>query len=123
MLAFRRLISRFTSLSPPPKLTRHPYYNVVTVVLFVFVQEVYVVSSRAKRLLLHFLVELLRYALLLVVYFLAALRYLGNPMSQLFYSNLWVYAFATLFLIVVQSVFLEWVTSFLVKRLGLDKVE
>ncbi|MCA9961067.1 MAG: hypothetical protein R3E31_00955 [Chloroflexota bacterium] len=80
-------------------------------------------SSRAKRLLLHFLVELLLYALLLVVYFLAALRYLGNPMSQLFYSNLWVYAFATLFLIVVQSVFLEWVTSFLVKRLGLDKVE
>ena len=80
-------------------------------------------NSRHKILLRNFLIELILYALLLIVYFGGVLRYLGEPLHKIFHLNPLVYAAATLILIVAQGVFLEWVTSFLITRLGLEKVE
>ena len=80
-------------------------------------------SPKTKRLLLNFLLEMVIYAILLGVYFWAVLRYLGEPLSQLLELNLWVYAVASLILIVAQSVFLEWVTSFLLTKLGIETLE
>lgn len=80
-------------------------------------------KTRHKILLRNFLIELIVYALLLTLYFWGALRFLGEPLSNLFSLNPLVYAIATLILIVVQGVFLEWITSFLITRLGLEKLE
>lgn len=80
-------------------------------------------KARYKILLRNFLIELIVYALLLIVYFWGALRLLGEPLYQIFHLNPFVYALATLLLIVVQGVFLEWITSFLITRLGLEKME
>lgn len=80
-------------------------------------------DNKSKRLLLNFLIEIVIYGMLLTVYFLLVLRYLSQPLNQLFHLDPWVYAFASLLLIVVQSVALESVTSFLLDRLGLEKVD
>ena len=80
-------------------------------------------QTKYKILLRNFLIELLVYTVLLVIYFWAVLRVLGQPLNQLFHLNPIVYAVATLLLIVVQGVFLEWVTTFLISRLGLEKLE
>lgn len=80
-------------------------------------------GAKTKLLLRNFLIEIVIYAVLLAAYFLVVLRLLGKPLDQLFELNLWVYAFATLFLIVAQSVALEMVTSFLIDRLGLETLE
>jgi len=79
------------------------------------------VSPTAKRMLRILALEMLVYAVLLLAYFLAVLRFLGEPLSQLAHLNPWVYAGATLVLIVAQSVVLEIVTSFLIDRLGLER--
>jgi uncharacterized membrane protein (DUF106 family) len=81
------------------------------------------VNPRTKRILRNFLLEIILYGVLLVVYFLAVLRLLGKPLNELFHLNPWFYALATLLLIVTQSVALEIVTSFLIDRLGLEKLE
>ncbi len=80
-------------------------------------------KTRHKILLRNFLIELIIYALLLIVYFWGALRFLGEPLNRIFHLNPLVYAIATLILIVVQGVLLEWITSFLITRLGLEKME
>ncbi len=80
-------------------------------------------KARHKILLRNFLIEIVIYAILVSVYFWAVLQYLGLPLNQLFNLNPLIYALVTLLLIVVQSVFLEWFTSFLVTRLGLEKME
>jgi len=67
-----------------------------------------------------FVVELAVYAALVVAYFLLVLRLLGEPLNRLFHSSLPIYALAALGLIVVQAVALESLTSFLLRRLGLD---
>jgi hypothetical protein len=81
-------------------------------------------EKREVRILIrNFVIEVLIYAALVVGYFLLVLRLLGEPLKELFTTNLTPYAFAALALIVVQGVFLEFLTSFLVRRLGLDRVE
>lgn len=80
-------------------------------------------SNRSKRLLLHFLIEVILYAILLAFYYVLVLQYLNQPLNQLYLSNTPLYAGATLAVIVVQSVFLEWVTSLLVSWLGIEKAE
>lgn len=78
-------------------------------------------SSRRRHLIRAFLIELLLYAVLVVIYFFAVLRWLGEPLVAIFRTNLPLYAIAALVLIVVQGVVLEMVTSFLVARIGLSK--
>ena len=73
-------------------------------------------------LLRNFLVELVVYGVLMVVYFFVALRYLAEPLAQLFHNDLVVYAVIGLGLIVVQAVFLEFVTSLLFDFLGLHRL-
>lgn len=70
----------------------------------------------------NFLVEIIVYGILLVVYFFVALRYLSQPLTLLFGSNLVAYAFIGLSLIVVQAVVLEFVTSLLFDFLGLHRL-
>jgi hypothetical protein len=70
----------------------------------------------------NFLAEIFVYGVLLVAYFFVALRYLSEPLTQLFGSNLVAYAFIGLGLIVAQAVFLEFVTSLLFDFLGLHRL-
>jgi len=71
----------------------------------------------------NFLLELLLYAALVVIYFILVLRWLGEPLLQMFHENLQLYAVVALVLIIVQGVALDAITSFLVERLGLERLE
>ncbi len=74
----------------------------------------------SKHLLIRNLViNLLVYGVLVTLYALVVLRWLGGPLQDLFHGNLTVYALVGLTLIVVQGVVLERITSFLMARLGL----
>jgi hypothetical protein len=87
------------------------------------IKEATVKGPRARILIRNFAIEVVVYAVLVVVYFLLVLRILGDPLEALFSSNLGLYAVVALGLIVVQGVVLEFVTSFLISRLGLERLE
>lgn len=76
-----------------------------------------------KILLRNFLIELAIYSLLVVIYVYVALRLLAEPLEALFDTNLVVYAFLGLILILAQAVLLEAVTTFIVSRLKLERYE
>ena len=80
-------------------------------------------KPKTKRLVRNFLIEVVIYSALLLVYFLVVLRFLGEPLNELFHQNLTFYAGATLALIIAQSVLLDFVTTFLVNRLDLEQSE
>ena len=80
-------------------------------------------KASTKRLLRNFLIEMAIYGVLLTIYFFLVLRFLGEPLSNLFELNPVVYAGASLLLIVAQSVLLERVTAYLVRLLGLERLE
>ena len=63
------------------------------------------------RLIRNFLIELIVYGILLVIYFFAVLRFLGDPINNLYANNAVVYAIVGLGLIVLQAVALEAATS------------
>ena len=68
-------------------------------------------------------IELLLYGILVTIYTLFVLRWLAEPLFDLFHGNLIIYGILGLALIVVQAVILERVTSFLLTRLGLQLFE
>ncbi len=76
-----------------------------------------------RRLIRNFAIELGIYGVLLVIYFFAVLRLLGDPINNLYANNTIVYAVVGLGLIVVQAVALEAVTSYLIRLLRLDRFE
>jgi len=76
-----------------------------------------------RILIRNFLIELVLYGVLVVGYFLVALRLLNDYLTDLFHSNLMLYAILALFLIVVQGVLLDGVTSFLLNQIKLDRLE
>lgn len=80
-------------------------------------------KGNPRSLLRNFILEMVLYGALVVAYFLVVLRYLGDPLTELYDSNLRVYAVVALALIVAQGVVLEWVTSFLVDLMGLERME
>ncbi|MFQ6057713.1 MAG: hypothetical protein ACE5MB_02380 [Anaerolineae bacterium] len=81
-------------------------------------------EERNVRILIrNFVIELIVYGGLVTGYFWVVLRFLGQPLAGLFKGNLPVYAVAALVLIVVQGVVLEFVTSFLIKQLKLERLE
>jgi hypothetical protein len=80
-------------------------------------------GTNYRALLRNFLIEMVIYAALVVGYFFVVLRILGEPLRRLFGQNLVWYAFVALGLIVAQAVALEFVTSFLMKKLGLELLE
>lgn len=75
-----------------------------------------------REMLRNFLIEMAVYGVLLVGYFYIALRYLAEPLAMLFNNNLVVYGIIGLALIIIQAVFLEFVTSFLFDFLGLHRL-
>lgn len=68
-------------------------------------------------------IELTVYGALVIVYALSVLQFLADPLANLYHSNLTLYAWVALFLIVGQGVILEMVTSFLVDRLRLVRFD
>ena len=75
-----------------------------------------------RELLRNFMIEMVVYGILIGIYFYIALRFLADPLANLFHNNLIVYAAIGLGLIVVQAVFLEFVTSLLFDFLGLHRL-
>ncbi len=73
----------------------------------------------SKTIIRNLALELLVYGILVMAYALIALRWVAQPLNQLFHDNLVIYAFVGLFLIVAQGALLERITSFLLVRLGL----
>ena len=80
-------------------------------------------TSNIRILIRNFLIELVLYGVLVVGNFLVALRLLNDYLTGLFYSNLVLYAILALFLIVVQGVLLDGVTSFLLNQIKLDRLD
>ena len=80
-------------------------------------------KSKIRTLIINFIIELVIYGILVVAYFYLVLRYLRVFLTDLYYNNLVVYAILGLILIVVQAVVLEAVTSFLLDRLRLERLE
>jgi hypothetical protein len=74
-------------------------------------------------LIRNFVIELIIYGLLVAGYFYLVLRLLGEPLKSLFDENLLLYAVLALALIVAQSVLLQAITSFLLARLKLERLE
>lgn len=68
-------------------------------------------------------IELVVYGSLVTLYFLVVLRTLSGPLTQLFHRSPLAYAAAGLGLILAQGVALDALTSFLLERLGLGRVE
>lgn len=76
-----------------------------------------------RVLIINFAIEILVYAFLVVLYFYLVLRLLESFLAEIFQNNLVVYAFLGLGLIVAQGVLLEMVTSFILDRLKLERME
>ena len=76
-----------------------------------------------RKLIRNFLIEIFVYGLLLLAYFLIVLRSLSDWLINLYNNNLTIYAVVALVLIVVQGVALELATTFLIDRLGLERLE
>lgn len=75
-------------------------------------------STEMKLILRNFIIQLLIYSVILAIYFTLVLRHLGEPLTALFDQSLFVYAVASLLLIIVQVLFLDSLTKFIFKRLG-----
>jgi hypothetical protein len=80
-------------------------------------------NPKLRSLVRNFAIEVVIYGTLVVVYFFLVLRFLAVPLANLFEQNLVIYAFVALGLIVAQGALLEFVTSFLLDRLGLERLE
>lgn len=80
-------------------------------------------EQRIWMLVRNFVIELIVYSILVVAYFVVAIRLLGEWLARLFHSNLVTYALISLGLIVAQGVLLDVITSFLLDRLDLSRLE
>ena len=80
-------------------------------------------EKKTRVLLCNLAIELIVYGVLVTVYFFLVLRLLNRPLTQLSASNLIAYGLIGLVLIVVQAVLLDVVTSFLLDRLRLERLE
>ncbi len=66
-------------------------------------------------------IELIIYGGLILAYNFFVLRWMGDWLLSIFNSKLTIYALYALGLIVIQGVFLDFVTSFLMKYIKLDQ--
>ena len=79
--------------------------------------------KKIRVLLRNLAIELIIYAILVVIYTVVVLRLLSQPLARLFDTNLLTYAIVALGLIAAQGALLDAVTSFLLKQLGLEQLE
>ncbi len=80
-------------------------------------------NDQIKRLLWSFLIEGVLYLVFLSIYFFAVLRFLDLPLTYLYHLNPFIYAGATLIIIMVQGIALETLISLIIKWLGLKELE
>jgi hypothetical protein len=80
-------------------------------------------DPKFKRFLRNFILELVVYGVLVVVYFLFVLRFLGGWLTDLFNNDLAVYAVFALGLVVAQGALLDFVTTFLLDLLKLERLD
>ncbi len=76
-------------------------------------------AAQIRRVAIRLALEMGLYALLVVFYLFLVLRFFGDELVRLFHSNPPFYALLALALMVVQGIFLESVTTFLIDRLQL----
>jgi hypothetical protein len=76
-----------------------------------------------RKVIRDLLIELAVYGILVVVYSFVASWLIEMPLARLFHSNLTTYAFIGLGLIVAQGLLLDAITSFMIYRLRLDRLE
>jgi multisubunit Na+/H+ antiporter MnhB subunit len=74
-----------------------------------------------RILLRNLLIEIIIYSILIFGYYWLVLRWLDDWLLNIFRSNLTLYGFVGLGLILVQAVFLNFITSFLMKYFKLDQ--
>ena len=74
-----------------------------------------------RKRLHRFGIQMVIYAVLVTIYLYLVVRYLGDWLVTLYHENLFLYAIVALVFIVVQAVFLDSVTTFLMNRLGFNK--
>ena len=67
------------------------------------------------------LIEIVIYGILIFAYYLVVLRWLDDWLMSLFQNNLIFYTVTGLGLIVVQAVFLDYLTSLILKYFKLDQ--
>jgi hypothetical protein len=67
--------------------------------------------------------EVLVYGSVVGIYFLAVLRPLGTPLRSLSQGHVAVYALASLLLIVAQTLLLDHLTGWIVRRLYVEPLE
>ena len=80
-------------------------------------------TTEVWKLVRNFAIELVVYAILIILYSVAVLRLLDEPLTRLFGSNLTAYAFISLGLILAQGVLLDLITSLLLDFLHLERIE
>ena len=76
-----------------------------------------------KRLVINLIIEFIIYGGLVTLYFLVILRYLNEPIKNLFDNNLPVYAIVSLILIGLQGVLLERLTFYVLDWVGMKRFE
>ncbi len=76
-----------------------------------------------KRFIINLIIEFIIYGGLVALYFLVILRYLNEPIKNLFDNNLTVYAIVSLILILLQGVLLERLTFYVLDWVGLKRFE
>jgi hypothetical protein len=76
-----------------------------------------------RALMRNFVIELVVYGALVLAYSWLVLRWLSEPLRELFHSNLLVYALLSLGLIVAQGAVLDVVTAFLLSLLPMERLE
>jgi len=76
-----------------------------------------------KKMIRNFIVELTIYGVLIFVYFIVILQFFNDYLTEAFENNLLVYSGLALMFIVAQGVLLDYVTTFLIKKLNLDEAE
>ena len=74
-----------------------------------------------KILFRNLLIELIIYSILIFAYYFLVLRLLDEWLMSIFHSDLIVYSILGLGLIVIQAVFLDFVTSYLMKHIKTDQ--
>ena len=80
-------------------------------------------NPSVRKLVINFAIELVVYGILVLGYFLLVLRYLNSILTELYENNMIVYAFLGLGLVVAQGVVLEYVTSFIITKLRLERLD
>jgi hypothetical protein len=80
-------------------------------------------NEEVSALIRDFVIELVVYGALVLAYSMIVLRWLADPLRELFHNNLPIYALLSLGLIVAQGAALDAITTFLLSLLPMGRLE